>query len=84
MTYNILHHNVDLNSFDFFQLCSNSITRGHNFKIFKPHAQTLVRDHPELLTTGTICHPTLPTHHQSVTLRRAWIATITFLLHIIS
>ena len=44
MTYNILHHNVDLNSSDFFQLRSNSITRGHNFKIFKPHVgDTILR-----------------------------------------
>ena len=39
MTYN---NKVNLDP-EFFQLRSNSITRGHNYKIFKPHA--LVRSH---------------------------------------
>ena len=43
MTYNILHNNVDLNPNEFFQFYSNSITRGHDYKIYKPHAQRLVR-----------------------------------------
>ena len=43
MTYNILHNNVNLDPNEFFQLRSNSITRGHNYKLFKPHAQRLVR-----------------------------------------
>ena len=44
-TYNIFHNNVNLDSNEFFQLRVNSITRGHNYKIFKPHAQRLVRSH---------------------------------------
>ena len=44
MTYNILHNNVDLNPNEFFQFYSYSITRGHDYyKIYKPHAQRLVR-----------------------------------------
>ena len=43
MTHNILHNNVDLNPNEFFQFYSNSITRGHDYKVYKPHAQRLVR-----------------------------------------
>ena len=45
MTYNILHNKVNLDLNEFFQLHSNSITRGHNYKIFKPHGQRFVRNH---------------------------------------
>ena len=37
MIYNMLHNNVNLDPNEFFQLRSNSITRGHNYKLFKPH-----------------------------------------------
>ena len=43
MTYNILHNNINLDPNEFFQLRSSSITRGHDYKLFKPHAQRLVR-----------------------------------------
>ena len=42
ITYNILH-NLDLS--EFVQVRSNSITQGHNYKIFKPHVQRFVRSH---------------------------------------
>ena len=40
MTYNILHNNINLNQRETFKLRSTSITQGHNYKIFKPHAHT--------------------------------------------
>ena len=43
MTYNILHNNINLDPNEFYQLRSSSITRGHDYKLFKPHAQRLVR-----------------------------------------
>ena len=43
MTYNILHNNINLDPNEFFQPHSSSITRGHDYKLFKPHAQGLVR-----------------------------------------
>ena len=43
MTYNILHNNINLDTNEFFQLRSSSITRGHDCKLLKPHAQRLVR-----------------------------------------
>ena len=43
MTYNILHENVRLYPPTFFHQQLSSITRGHNFKLFKPHAQKTVR-----------------------------------------
>ena len=43
MTYNILHENVRLYPLTFFHQQLSSITRGHNFKLFKPHAQKTVR-----------------------------------------
>ena len=41
--HNILHNNVNLEPNEFFHLHSNSITRGHDHKLFKCHAQRLVR-----------------------------------------
>ena len=38
MTYNILHENVRLYPPMFFQQLS-SVTRGHTYKLFKPHEQ---------------------------------------------
>ena len=38
MTYNILHNNINLDPNEFFQLRSSSITHGHDYKLFKPHA----------------------------------------------
>ena len=43
MTYNIIHNNTNLDPHEFFQFHSNSITRGHNYKLFKPHAERLIR-----------------------------------------
>ena len=44
MTYgNILRNNINLDPNEFFQLHSSSITRGHDYKLFKPHGQRLVR-----------------------------------------
>ena len=38
MTYNILHNNINLDPNEFFQLRS-SITCGHEYNLFKAHAQ---------------------------------------------
>ena len=43
MTYNILHNNINLDPNEFFQLRSSIITRGHDYKLFKSHAQRLVK-----------------------------------------
>ena len=43
MTYNSLHNNVTLDPNEFFQLPSCSITPGHDHKLFKSHAQRLIR-----------------------------------------
>ena len=45
MTYNILHHNLDINPSNFFQLHTSTATRGHNYKIYKPHAAKNIRNH---------------------------------------
>ena len=43
MVYNILQGNVNLQPGLFFHLNLSSATRGHDFKLFKPHAQKNVR-----------------------------------------
>ena len=43
MVYNILQENVNLQPELFFHLNLSSATRGHDFKLFKPHAQKNVR-----------------------------------------
>ena len=42
MVYNILHENIGLQPLMFFHQQLSSITRGHNLKLFKPHAQKIV------------------------------------------
>ena len=42
MTYQLLHHNLDIDISELFIL-NLSITRGHNFKLFKPHSSSRVR-----------------------------------------
>ena len=39
IVYNILHGNVNLQPGLFFHQNLSSVTRGHDFKLFKPHAQ---------------------------------------------
>ena len=43
MVYNIMQGNVDLQLEIFLHLNLSSVTRGHNFKLFKPHAQKNVQ-----------------------------------------
>ena len=43
MVYSIMQGNVDLHPQILFHLNLSSVTRGHNFKLFKPHAQKNVR-----------------------------------------
>ena len=43
MVYNILHQNVNLQPECFFHQNLSSVTRGHNYKLFKPHAQKNVQ-----------------------------------------
>ena len=43
MTYNILHNSTNLDPNEFSQLNSNSITHEHNYELFEPHAQRMVR-----------------------------------------
>ena len=42
MTYQLLHHNLDIDTSELFTL-NLSITRGHNFKLFKLHSSSRVR-----------------------------------------
>ena len=54
MTYNILHHNLDINPSNLFQLHTSTSTSGHNYKIYKPHASKNIRNH--LFTIRVINH----------------------------
>ena len=42
MVYQLLHNNLDLGTSELFTF-NRSITRGHNFKLFKPHSSSRVR-----------------------------------------
>ena len=42
MVYNILHKNICLQPLMFFHQQLSSITRGHNLKLAKPHAQKII------------------------------------------
>ena len=44
-TYRLFHNMLDMDSSSLFTLQSSSITRGHNLKIYKPHATCLPRRH---------------------------------------
>ena len=45
MTYNILHHNLNIDPSKLFQLRTTSLTRGHNYKLFTPHAPKTIWNH---------------------------------------
>ena len=44
-TYRLFHNMLDMDSSSLFTLRSSSITRGHDLKIYKPHATCLPRRH---------------------------------------
>ena len=44
-TYKLVHNLLDIDPASLFTFRSLSITRGHCFKIFKPHATSLLRHH---------------------------------------
>jgi len=63
--YQLTHHYFNINVSSLFEYQSSS-TRGHRFKIYKPHAKCFCRSHflqYVLLTTGTICQLMLWTYH---------------------
>jgi len=43
--YKLFHNMPDMDSSSLFTIRSTSLTRGHNFKIYKPHATCLPRRH---------------------------------------
>ena len=43
LVYQIFHGLIDINPSIFFAPATVSTTRGHNYKIFKPHSQCLTR-----------------------------------------
>ena len=45
MTCNILHHNLDIDPSNLFQLQTSNLTRGHNYKLYKPHTPKTIRSH---------------------------------------
>ena len=45
MTYNLLHHNLDVDPTKLFTLWTASLTRGHNYKLYMPHAPKTIQNH---------------------------------------